>query len=40
MGMVSALTIGGKAIEKGYAMKKSNQIIFSVSKFLSIFIKR
>lgn len=40
MGMVSALTIGGKAIEKGYAMKKNNQILFSVSKFLSIFIKR
>lgn len=40
MGIISSLTIGGKALEKGYAMKKSNEILFNVSKILSIFKKR
>lgn len=39
MGIISALTIGGKAIEKGIAMKKSNNILFSFAKILSIFTK-
>lgn len=39
MGVISALTIGGKAIEKGLAIKKSNQILFSFAKILSIFTK-
>lgn len=39
MGIISALTIGGKAIEKGIAMKKSNNILFSFAKILSIFVK-
>lgn len=39
MGLISALTIGGKALEKGFAMKKSNKILFNVSRILSIFIK-
>ena len=39
MGIISCLTIGGKALEKGYAMKKSNKILFSFAKFLSIFSK-
>lgn len=39
MSLISSLTIGGKAMEKGYAMKKSNKILFNFSKILSIFIK-
>ena len=39
MGIISALTIGGKALEKGFAMKKSNKILFNFAKFLSLFIK-
>lgn len=39
MGIISALTIGGKAIEKGFAMKKSNQILFNFAKVLSVFSK-
>lgn len=39
MGIISSLTIGGKAIEKGIAMKKSNNILFSFAKILSIFAK-
>ena len=39
MGIISSLTIGGKAIEKGIAMKKSNNILFSFAKILSIFSK-
>lgn len=40
MGVISSLTIGGKAVEKGYAMSKSNEILFTVSKILSLFIKK
>ena len=39
MGIISALTIGGKALEKGYAMKKSNNILFNFAKILSMFTK-
>lgn len=39
MGIISSLTIGGKAIEKGIAMKKSNNILFNFAKILSIFTK-
>ena len=39
MGIISSLTIGGKAIEKGIAMKKSNNILFSFAKILSTFVK-
>lgn len=39
MGIISALTIGGKAIEKGFAMKKSNNILFNFAKILSVFSK-
>lgn len=39
MGIVSALTIGGKAIFKGIAMSKSNDILFKFAKILSIFSK-
>lgn len=39
MGVISSLTIGGKALEKGYAMKKSNKILFGFAKILSIFCK-
>ena len=40
MGSISCLTIGGKALEKGYAMKKSNNILFAFAKILSIFSKK
>ena len=40
MGIVSSLTIGGKAIVKGIAMKKSNIILFKFSKIISIFVER
>ena len=39
MGLISALTIGGKALEKGYAMKQSNKILIRFAKILSIFSK-
>ena len=39
MGLISSLTIGGKALEKGFAMKKSNKILFNFAKVLSIFNK-
>ena len=39
MGIISALTIGGKAMEKGVAMKKSNKILFNFAKILSLFSK-
>lgn len=40
MGIISALTIGGKAIEKGFAMRKSNQILFNFARILSIFSRQ
>ena len=36
-GVISALTIGGKAIGKGIAIKKSKEIVTMVSKILTIF---
>lgn len=39
-GLISSLTIGGKAMEKGIAMNKSNEILFRFAKFLNIFIKK
>ena len=35
--LISALTIGGKAIGKGLAINKSNQVITIISKILSVF---
>jgi len=40
MGIISALTIGGKAIEKAIAMNKSNEILYRFSYIMSYFIKR
>lgn len=37
MGLISALTIGGKAIEKGIAINKSDQILYKFAKFISVF---
>ena len=37
MALISALTIGGKAIGKEMAIKKKNEVITTVSKLLSIF---
>lgn len=37
MGIISALTIGGKALEKGIALRESDKILYIVSKILSIF---
>lgn len=39
MGIISSLTIGGKALEKGYAMKNSNKILYNFARILSIFSK-
>lgn len=36
-GVVSSMTIGGKAFFKGIAMKNANSIVFSIGKFLNIF---
>lgn len=38
-GLISSLTIGGKALGKGFAINKSKEIITIVSKILSIFQK-
>lgn len=38
MALISSLTIGGKAIGKEIAIKRKNEVINIVSKFLSIFI--
>ncbi len=39
MGIISALTIGGKAFEKAFAINKSNEILYKFSVFLSYFIR-
>lgn len=39
MGLISSLTIGGKALFKSYAIKKSNNILFKFSRILSVFDK-
>lgn len=39
MGIISSLTIGGKAIEKAIAMNKSNEILYKFSYFISLFVK-
>lgn len=35
--LIAALTIGGKALGKGIAINKGNEILFMFSKFISIF---
>ena len=40
MGIVSSLTIGGKAIVKGIAISKSNKILFKFAKIVSIFTEK
>lgn len=37
--IIAALTIGGKALGKGIAMKNSNNILFTFSKIVSYFYK-
>lgn len=37
--VLSSLTVGGKALGKTYAVKRSNDIIFKAGKILSIFTK-
>jgi len=37
MGIVSSLTIGGKAIEKGVALSKGTEILYRFARVLSIF---
>lgn len=37
---LSALTVGGKALGKSFGVKKSNDIIYSVGKIISIFSKK
>ena len=38
-GLISAITIGGKALGKGFAVNKSKEIVTIVSKILSVFQK-
>ena len=38
-GLISALTIGGKALGKSFAINKSNYILYDFSKFISNFKK-
>ena len=35
--LIAALTIGGKALGKGFAMKNSNNILYNISKVVSYF---
>lgn len=35
--VIAALTVGGKAFGKSYAIKNANEIIFMVGKFISLF---
>jgi len=37
--LIAAMTIGGKALGKSFAVNKSNVIIYKFSIFLSLFIK-
>lgn len=39
MGIISSLTIGGKAIFKSFAIKRSNNILYKFASILSIFEK-
>lgn len=39
-GVVAALTIGGKALGKGFAINKSNVILYHFSKVVSVFYGR
>ena len=39
-GLISALTIGGKALGKGFAVNKSKDIVTVVSKILSVFSRK
>lgn len=39
MGIISTITIAGKAMVKGIAMNKSNRILFKFARILSIFSK-
>ena len=38
-GIISSLTIGGKALGKSFAINKSNIILYEFSKIVSIFYK-
>ena len=40
MGIISAITIGGKAIVKEFAIKRSNDILFRFAKILYIFDRK
>lgn len=40
MGIISALTIGGKALEKAIAINKSNEILYKFSYIISYFVRR
>ena len=39
MGIISTLTIGGKAMVKGFAIKKGNSILYSFARILSLFYR-
>jgi hypothetical protein len=35
--LISGLTIGGKALGKSFAMRKSTQVVYWVGRFLHLF---
>lgn len=39
-GFVASLTIGGKALGKGFAISKANSIVYSAARVISIFKKK
>ena len=38
-GIVAGITVGGKAIEKSFAINRSNEILYSFAKIINIFCK-
>lgn len=38
--LISGLTIGGKALGKGFAMKRSTKVVFLAGRFLALFHRR
>ena len=37
--IISGITVGGKALEKSYAINNSNEIFYNFAKIINIFVK-
>ncbi len=37
--LISGITVGGKALEKSYAINNSNEILYNFAKIINIFVK-